>query len=1146
VTSLIALLRRAARALNSESRRDDGVIGLVIAIALIAASVAVIASLARQNKEAEVRRLSGNATSVKLLKNSVISYFLTDADGAGAGTAINGRLPCPDTDFPPDGNANGTTTCTASTGVVPYLTMGLSQDDVIDSYGNYFTYAVTGNATALSVCESVTNAYNNTLVEYTGTLNEVTDTEVRLSSQSAGQGAPYYYAIISHGENGLGAIARNGSRRTGPTSTSEIQNCPSSNSTNCTDPSAVTLISGPADITTSAFFDDTVYVGSNTQLTELCESLTPGGQVNADIAEDFTGTNVGSLPPLIASVAGTASTQQSTVTGNTTDRVLRFTGANAVVRTASTAQNPAERARYVSFEWRPTTLGSNSTAGVSVGLRATAADRNNNTNVNAFTADLFNAGGNDGLTVRFFDDTNNNADGSTDNRIYICDNTTSQCDNDGGDNLASSNTDTFRISNNTAYTVEVYDDGVQIWARITRVGSTAANDTAFVSLTSLAFAQSDFADTNGIFAVNYSDATVEIDDVLVGRGGMGVAFDGANDIVSTGGDNHDTTTGNLTLEAWIRPDTLPTGTNRAVLISKWTQGGATSAQSYRLSLLAGGTLSLELAGDPGTGATTETHTFGGYSARAGRWDHITVTYNGTGGTDRSAKLYVDRELIARSASTAFGTNGVQNATAAFTIGNDVAATSATAFDGDMTDVRVWDVARTAQQVFANYNRRIRLTDESSTSLIVNWTLDRDTTATTLPTFSATEARPTATTTTDATGVVGTLTNGAAYVAINQKHVPVFATSTICTAGGAQGAVVGAFQCEYRLAAQTGTFATPNNLASIHVKSWGGGGGGYDFTTFEAAGGGGGYSAARLYALNAGAIPVVGQTFNVDPGGGGTASADDNNGAGGGGASALWIDLTTDRAGVASGGGGGASYGDDNLGGGFNCNMAGDCGPGGNGGGPNNIAGLTAVTTSRAADDGQTRCGGRGGDNTPSGTNPPHTTDCENGGTDPTTTSGGGGTGASGGASLAGAGGAGFNGTGQEIGAGGAGGGVRVSAMTSGGGEAGGYDANAGIATASTTDTNGSGFGGGGGSGFIDDSTINFGYRGAAGGTPPAAGGTTDPNYSGSIERVVGGTFTTTAYCVANPTGNQCTTTPGRGGEPNGITSGRPGAVIIKW
>ncbi len=1126
--------KRMWGAFRSEAMRDDGVAGLIIAIALIALATTMIASLQRQNIESKIQRITTSSTSAKVIKDSILAYFLTGDDATPS--TLHYRLPCPDTDMPPDGLENGTTTCAASTGVLPWISLRLSESDAIDAYGNYFTYAVTSNDTARSVCTSVANSYDSSLVEFTGTMNNVTDTEVRLSSQSAGEGTPYYYAIISHGANGLGAISSARTARATPSSSAELQNCPSTNS-NCTDPSNVVIISGPANTDSSSYFDDKVYVGSNTQLTRMCETLTPGGEVNAVLNEDFTDATVGALPSNLASLSGSASTQQSTVSGNATDRVLRFSGGGAAIRATTLALSPAERGRYFSFEWTPTTLGTSNTAGISAGLRATPADRNTVTTVGSFSADIFDTGTNDGITVRFFTDVADNANGATANNIFICDNVTTACDS--GSNLAIS-ASTFTISNNTSYTVEIYDDGVQVSARITQ--NNLATNTAFVSLTAIAAAQRDLGNTNGVTIVNYSDATTEVDDMFLGRGGMAARFDGADDIVLTGGDNHDTTTGNLTLEAWMRPRAIPT-TGQATLISKWIEGAANTSQAYRLYIRAGGGITLQLAGTPGTGVVLETHNFSGYTAKAGQWDHIAVSYNGTATSGRAAKLYVNRELIASSTSTSFATNGVRNGTARFTVGaeRDSVPNIVNEFTGDITDVRAWNVARTASEIFDNYDRRLPLVSGSAPGLIANWTFDRDKSGT-LPTFAATTVVSTLSST---AGVNGTLT-GATYTSIGQRHVPVFASAAFCSSGSSQGAVVGAFKCEYRQADQSHSISVPNNLSSFHVKAWGAGGGGYEFGSDDSTGGGSGFSAGKLYTISGTAI--TGRLdLRIDVSTGGAAATARNNGAGGGGASGLWrdtdvddvLDPSTDFPGMIAGGGGGASFGDDNMGTGSNpnCDTEGNCGPGGGGGG-------TGAAPARAPDESSSRCGGRPGSSTSfPATSPVHATNCEAGGIAPTDRNGASGSGsAAGGVSLIANGGAGHNGlndgsggAADEIGSGGGGGGIRVVGMTSGGGQTGGFDSGTIDTDANVPDDDGSGFGGGGGAGFADTGAIGAtgqaGRSGVANGNNANPGGTQDPDYAG------------TGYCSA--TGSPCSNTPGRGGE-SGSTAGKQGAVIIQW
>jgi hypothetical protein len=1159
VKSLLTLIRRGLASVGREAKRDDGVLALVIAIALIAAAAALIATTARQTKDAEIKRLSGNASSVKLLKNSLVAYFLTDADGAGPGTALNAVLPCPDADVPPNGVADGTTTCTATTGVIPWQTLGLSEEDVIDSYGNYFTYAVSATLSSRQVCTSVTSSYDTTDTEYTGTLNNVTDTEARTSSQTAGQGTPYYYAFISHGKNGLGAIARSGSRRAAPVSAAENQNCPVSNTlpttnANCSSHSALTIFTGPPQADSATYFDDTVFIGSTEQLTKMCQGLAPGrGPATAEISEGFTNTNVGALPSSFdtGSAVG-AAVAQSTASGNANDRVLQFSGANAVVRTSTTAFNNAERARYISFEWRPTTLGASSTAGISVGLRSTITNRNATTAVSTFDADIYNTGSNDGITIRFFEDVANNANGTTDNFIYICDNTTSGCD--GASNLATSDTvaatddETIRINAGTAYTVEAYDDGTNVWGRITEVGNTA--NRAVVALTTLPVAQQDLGGNNEINVINYSNGIVEIDDLLLSRGSMAAHFDGSDARVNTAADNHDTTTGDITLEAWIRPESLPTGSNRSVLISKWTDGGMASAQAYRLSLLEGGSLSLDLAGDtPAGGIVTTSVNFGNYAASIGRWDHIAVTYSKT---EQAAKLYVNRDLVSTASVTTFATGtggGINDGSANFSVGGESdGVNTVNEFTGDITDVRVWNMARTATSIFSTYNRRLGLTSGSESGLIVNWPLDRD--------VGTSFASPVATVTSASTAGAAGVFNGATVVAVQQQYFPVFASASFCASGSAQGTVSGAYQCDYRFPAQSTNITVPNNLAAIYIKAWGGGGGGYYFSTFDSTGGGGGFSGGRLAAVagSPSSVPIVGRIdLRVDVGGGGTGAITLNDGSGGGGASGLWRDVNlnnaansgTDFAGIIAGGGGGASSGDDDqsAGGGPNCASEGQCGPGGGGGGPSNI--LAGVSPVRAPDANTSLCGGRGGGTT-YGANPTNMTFCAGEGDDPTSINGEGAVGGgsiAGGTSIIGAGGAGTSGNNNDpgmgggpadqIGSGGAGGGVSSSSFSAGGGESGGYDSNSIDTDGDSPDDNGSGFGGGGGAGFAD--TNATGVIGAAArstitvGNDATAAGSTDADYALPSCNV--------ATCP--------TTTPGRGGI-DGTTAGRDGAVVIKW
>jgi hypothetical protein len=517
---------------------------------------------------------------------------------------------------------------------------------------------------------------------------------------------------------------------------------------------------------------------------------------------------------------------------------------------------------------------------------------------------------------------------------------------------------------------------------------------------------------------------------------------------------------------------------------------------------------------------------------------------------RAAILYVNGASSSSLTGTSLSTStGIQQSAAIFIAGagsTNGSAANQEFFDGDITDLRVWNTVRTSSEISAAYKARLQLTATLS-GLVVNWPLDRDGAAA----FGATTVTDTAA----ATGANGTMNNGAAYIGILQTFLPPAAnTGSFCTTGS-NGTVVGLYECAFRKVSptnQSGDITIPNNLRGVHVKVWGAGGGAYDQGSYTAVGGGGGYSGGFLTSVNTsgGNLAISGQILRVDVGAGGTGSVGVNSGGGGGGASGIWydagtagqVDSATDYAGIIAGGGGGAAFGDDDYvsGGGTDCDVAGDCGPGGGGGGPQNISGLSTVATVRAPDDSSNNCGGRGGD-VNHGNGPPQSNQCEGGGIDPDdiagsdTNGGTNGTGSAGGTSVLGGGGAGNTALSGEIGGGGGGGGGTDRTgpdnanLSDGGGEAGGYDTTASSCVITgTTDSRCSGFGGGGGAGYIYDTGVSAetGIRGSA--SSPGLT-TNDPDYAPS-------------YCSG---GTNCVVTPGRGGIV-GSSAGSPGLVVISW
>lgn len=995
---MLDLLKRWTR----KFARDEGVAGVVIAMLVMIAAFSALAVFMskyagpgpRLAKEQEVKQSSG------VLRDAVLAHFLQQAAPA--------VMPCPDTDQ--DGDADCTDTTGTALGTLPWLDLGLGRADAIDPYGRYYTYVVVADAEARELCTNVENDYDSSDVEYTGSLLDQTALEVRLGTQIAGEGAYVPFAIISHGRNGLGGLTSSGTTMAAPAVGSNEAN-------NVTAAGPSVVFSGPYDADSATVFDDVVFAPTREKIQQLCEDLSPGGEKNAALTEDFSDTGPGfDSTKFETTGSATVPTQ--------TNGQAQFTATTSYLATADGYElAPTVRPVYVSAYWTPAA----SPGGFSIATRATTDDLTSGT-------DTFNGAG---LTFRFYSTGTTGA-----NSLTIRDNTTTYA----------TSAATYAFTAGEQYHLEVYDSGSDVWARITQVSNTAI--TAEVSATSVTI------DTGGDQKVVFINGagTNRLDDVTIGLPMLSLATGGATDgyASTTLTTVNGSTTGSITLEAWIRPTELPTGTNETTIISQWDTAEEDDS-SFRLYLL-GSALMLDLNDAAGSG---DAETFDlRITPTVDEWMHIAVTYDAA---TKSVRAYKDGAL-ASTTTAALDNAGIASAAHSFAVGADSVNTPpAHFFDGNISDVRVWDDVRTATEVERCFQKRLPSAAPcNTTNLVVNWKLE--------PTVSQGGMAET-----DATAVVGTagiLTNAGYRPALSVHFRPI--STEFCP----DGTVVSPYQCDFRTVAHSTTddpmddpLSIPGNLSVMHVKAWGGGGGAYDVGSDESFGGGGGFSSALIETIDG--ASVAGSQFDVTVGGGGTGSTSQGNGGGGGGASGVMIGSDL---GLVAGGGGGASFSDlasinNEAGAGtgsFTINCDGDedtidqCGYGGGGGGAG------GATTSQANDSTAAKvCGGHGGDNTPTSATPPHANACSLGGVSPSATDGGTGGGtATGGVSAIGDGGAGYT-SATRIGAGGGGGGAV-------GGEAGGYAA---------TDNNG--FGGGGGSGSADSSAFNV--KGEASGITVTAG-----------------------------------------------------------
>jgi prepilin-type N-terminal cleavage/methylation domain-containing protein len=135
----------------------------------------------------------------------------------------NGRLPCPDIAATPTGAAPGV--CSANSaagyGVVPWTTLGISRNDALDGWGNFFTYRVANHNPGTVVKNWTTIPASATTPYIVGELSHPSTALTIQELNAAGAAlipttAQAVVIILSHGKNGFGAKSSKGTNIANP------------------------------------------------------------------------------------------------------------------------------------------------------------------------------------------------------------------------------------------------------------------------------------------------------------------------------------------------------------------------------------------------------------------------------------------------------------------------------------------------------------------------------------------------------------------------------------------------------------------------------------------------------------------------------------------------------------------------------------------------------------------------------------------------------------------------------------------------------------------------------------------------------------------------------------------------------------------
>ena len=175
----------------------------LVELAIVVVLIGVLMTLGLKTLTATLDNATFSETKAKQerIKTALVSYLRT-----------NGVLPCPDNSGDATvatGSAPATCKTAASDGygVVPWQTLGISRETVIDGWGNYFTYRVANGFGGLKNWTEKASAANDF------TVNELKiQTDALTVQELSADGSALVdltkkavVVILSHGKNGFGA-----------------------------------------------------------------------------------------------------------------------------------------------------------------------------------------------------------------------------------------------------------------------------------------------------------------------------------------------------------------------------------------------------------------------------------------------------------------------------------------------------------------------------------------------------------------------------------------------------------------------------------------------------------------------------------------------------------------------------------------------------------------------------------------------------------------------------------------------------------------------------------------------------------------------------------------------------------------------------
>ncbi len=135
------------------TKTQSGFTLVELAVVLVIMGLLLGGALTGISMQRENAKYASSGERLDQVKQALLSFVL-----------INKYLPCPDTDADGVENRAGDSSCSSITGAPPYQTLGLTQQDVADSWGNALFYAINAQANTIgSMVDTNAASYFNSL-----------------------------------------------------------------------------------------------------------------------------------------------------------------------------------------------------------------------------------------------------------------------------------------------------------------------------------------------------------------------------------------------------------------------------------------------------------------------------------------------------------------------------------------------------------------------------------------------------------------------------------------------------------------------------------------------------------------------------------------------------------------------------------------------------------------------------------------------------------------------------------------------------------------------------------------------------------------------------------------------------------------------